>query len=79
MIMLNDAQYNELDNRLDAVKAALADLQTALGGLDYMDSQLSGKLFNAFGVNEWRESLDIALGELVDDINEQTGVEFTAE
>jgi hypothetical protein len=43
-----------------------------------MDSELKGKLFNAFGINEWRESLDIALGELVEDINEQTGVEFTA-
>jgi hypothetical protein len=76
---LTREQVNELENRLDAVKSAIADLQTALYGIERMDDELLGDLLNGFGAAEWAESLDTALYDLVEDLNAQTGEEFTAE
>jgi hypothetical protein len=79
MTTLTLEQQNELDNRLDSIKSAIADLQSALWGLDNMDVELSGALLNSFGAGEFADKLDDALLELVDDLSENTGIEFTTD
>jgi hypothetical protein len=76
-ITLTPKQYGELLSRLKSVKDAVADLQTALNDIDYMNDLLEGKLLKSVGANEWAERLDVALSDLVEDINAQTGEEFT--
>jgi hypothetical protein len=76
-LTLSPKQYGELVSRLKSVKDAVAELQTALNDIDYMNDLLEGKLLKSFGANEWAASLDVALGDLVEDINNQTGEEFT--
>ena len=79
MTTLTLEQQNELDNRLDSIKSAIADLQSALWGLDNMDVELSGALLNSFSAGEFADSLDDALLELVDDLSANTGIEFTTD
>jgi hypothetical protein len=76
-LTLSPKQYGELLNRLKSVKNAVAELQTALYGVKQLNNELSCPLLKSFGANEWAASLDVALGDLVEDINNQTGEEFT--
>lgn len=76
---LTAEQYNELDNRLDSIKQAIGELQSALYGLDSMDGDLDGKLLKAFGVDTFAATLDDALYDLVEDINANTEEEFSAD
>lgn len=61
---------NEVENRLDAIKDAVADLQTALSGLDNM------AITNAFGLEEWAINLDTLVLDLQADLEEQLEVEL---
>jgi hypothetical protein len=76
-LTLTPKQYTKILKDLKSVESAVTELRAALYEIDYTNDLLGGELLKSFGAHEWAESLGVALSDLVEDINAQTGEEFT--